>query len=207
MKSISVSILNASNRSTCIKKLNKTDCEYIHIDVMDGKFVPNKQFSLSEIKKLGLISSKKLDIHLMTENPIKYLKTISLLNVSFVTFHIEINKNIDLIISEIKKYGFKVGLAINPTTPIEEIYPYLKKIDLILIMSVPAGYGGQVFDINTIKRIEQIKKEMNSNTIIEVDGGINKENVNLLNDASIIVAGSYIINDNDYQKQINSLRS
>lgn len=209
MRDISVSILNASNRLDSVKKLNTTDCKYIHVDVMDGKFVPNKQFSSTEIKKIGALSLKELDIHLMVENPIHYLKYFGLLNISYITFHIEIKKDIHNIINEIKKYGFKVGIAINPTTDIEEIYPYLKNIDLVLIMSVPAGYGGQPFDINTVERIKIVSTEIKtrqSQAVIEVDGGINNTNVNLLTGVDIVVAGSYIINSNNYQGQIDNIK-
>lgn len=209
MKDISVSILNASNRLESVKKLNKTNCQYIHIDVMDGKFVKNKQFSPAEIQKIGCLSLKKLDIHLMVENPIHYLKYLGLLNISYITFHLEIKKDIHKVINEIKRYGFKVGIAINPGTNIDQIYPYLSEIDLVLIMSVPAGYGGQPFDINTVERIKNLSSEIKNRklrTVLEVDGGINNDNITLLNESDIVVVGSYIINSDNYQAQIDSLK-
>ncbi len=209
MNDISVSILNSSNRLESIKKLNKTNCQYIHIDVMDGKFVKNKQFSPVEIKKTGDLSLKALDVHLMVDNPIHYLQYLSLLNISYITFHLEIKKDIYKIINEIKKYGFKVGIALNPNTKVEEVYPYLNEIDLVLLMSVPAGYGGQSFDINTIEKIKIISekiKDQKLRTLIEVDGGINDTNIKLLKNSNIVVVGSYIINSDNYQIQIDNLK-
>ena len=199
---ISTSILNAENRIECLKKLNNTDTDYIHIDVMDGKFVSDTQFNnIKEINAINIISKYKLDIHLMVENPIEYIEQFNNMNIEYITFHVEVKKNINEIISKIKEKGYKIGLSIKPNTNIKELIPYLKNIDLILVMSVEPGKGGQEFLPNTIERINKIKELItkNNNDIqIEVDGGINDKNIYQLGNIDIAVVGSYIIKSNDF---------
>lgn len=207
MIKISTSILSSKNRKKSIKLLNKTNCDYIHIDVMDNKFVPNYQFSLEEINEILPLSTKKIDIHLMVEDPLNYINKISNNNIEYITIHYEINKNIDNIIKIIKNKGYKAGLAIKPNTSIEEINKYINKIDMLLIMSVEPGFGGQAFIPNTIEKINQVKK-INQDLTIEVDGGINDKTIKKINNISnIAVVGSYIINQNDYNKAINNLKN
>ena len=206
---ISTSILNAENRIECLKKLNNTDTDYIHIYVMDGKFVSDTQFNnIKEINAINIISKYKLDIHLMVENPIEYIEQFNNMNIEYITFHVEVKKNINEIISKIKEKGYKIGLSIKPNTNIKELIPYLKNIDLILVMSVEPGKGGQEFLPNTIERINKIKELItkNNNDIqIEVDGGINDKNIYQLENIDIAVVGSYIIKSNDYSNQIKKL--
>ena len=208
MIKISTSILTSKKRKKTIKKLNKTDTDYLHIDVMDGKFVTNYQFPIEEINKLIKKSQKKVDIHLMVENPEEYLDKINNhKNIEFITIHIEINKDISNIINKIKNKGYKVGLSIKPNTDISLLKPYLNYIDLILIMSVEPGYGGQEFIPNTINRINEIKK-LKENILIEVDGGIKDTNINLIKEnIDIAVVGSYITNQKDYNQAINILKN
>lgn len=207
MIKISTSILNAQNRIECTKKLNQTNNDYLHIDVMDGKFVPNKQFSIEEINELKNISSKPADIHLMVEDPIYYIDNISPENINNITFHIEVNKDINNIIKIIKEKNIKVGLAIKPKTDINTIIPYLDNIDIALIMSVEPGFGGQKFIPESLNRIKQIKNFKNS-IITEVDGGVNDTNIDEIKlNTDIAVVGSYIVNTEDYQKAINTLKN
>lgn len=207
MIKLSTSILSSTNRIDCIKNLNNTNTDYIHIDVMDGKFVPNKQFTTKEIIDLSNISEKKIDIHLMVENPMKYIKKIiKLKNIEYITFHIEINKNKHKIINYLKKKNIKCGLAINPDTNINNLLDYINEIDMINIMSVNPGYGGQQFIPNTIDKINEIKS-LGSFTI-EIDGGINNEIMkNIKSQIDIAVVGSYITNSNNYNKTINELKN
>lgn len=203
---ISTSILNSQNREESIKKLNYTKTKYIHIDVMDGKFVEDKQFTINEIKTLNNISMKKLDIHLMVENPIEYINELNNMNIKYISFHIEVENNINEIISLIKEKGYKVGIAIKPNTDISLLKEYLDKIDLILIMSVEPGKGGQQFKEATPNRIKEIKKLIEKNPILlEVDGGINNETIHKIKESNIAVVGSYIINSDDYNITINKL--
>lgn len=205
---VSVSYLSSKNIIEDLRKLNVTDTDYIHVDVMDGKFVKNKSLSFSELKEIHRYTSKRLDVHLMVKNPIKYIDNYATLNTEFITIHIEA-KNIDKALKLIEEYGIKKGLSIKPNTPLEQLVPYLDKIDLILVMSVEPGKGGQPFIENTKERIKQMKKilqEHNSRVLISVDGGINDFIAEDLKDADILVSGSYVINGDNYQEQICKLR-
>ena len=207
MIKISTSILSSNNRVDSIKKLNDTNCNYIHIDVMDNKFVQNYQFPIEEINKLIPLSTKKIDIHLMVEDPLTYINKINNSNIEYITIHYEINDNIDNILQTIKNKGYKVGLAIKPKTKIDEVKEYLNKIDMLLIMSVEPGYGGQSFIPNTINKINELK-QLNKDLTVEVDGGINDKTIKQIYDISdIAVVGSYIINQTDYNKAINNLKN
>ena len=207
MIKISTSILSSNNRVDSIKKLNDTNCNYIHIDVMDNKFVPNYQFPIEEINKLIPLSTKKIDIHLMAKDPLTYINKINNSNIEYITIHYEINDNIDNILQTIKNKGYKVGLAIKPKTKIDEVKEYLNKIDMLLIMSVEPGYGGQSFIPNTINKINELK-QLNKDLTVEVDGGINDKTIKQIYDISdIAVVGSYIINQIDYNKAINNLKN
>lgn len=205
MIKISPSILSSNNRIDTIKKLNNTNCEYIHIDTMDGIFVPNKQMDIDEIIELEKHTTKPLDIHLMTKDPLKYIKNLNNKNIEYITFHLEIEKNIEEIINEIKSLNYKVGISIKPNTKVEELIPYLEKIDLVLIMSVEPGFGGQKFIPETLEKAKTIRN-INKDITIEIDGGINDNNIDIIKKhVDIAVVGSYIINSTDYNKAINKL--
>ena len=204
---ISTSILNTENIIKSILELNNTKTSYIHIDVMDGKFVTNTKFNtIKEISDINNNSKHKLDIHLMVENPIEYINKLNNMNIEYVTFHIEVEKNIKEIISKIKSMGYKAGISIKPNTNLNKLVPYLKDIDLLLIMSVEPGKGGQEFISNTIERIKKIKEIItNYNIEIEVDGGINEKTISLLKNIDIAVVGSYITKSNNYSDKIDTL--
>ncbi len=207
MLKISTSILATQNRSDSIIMLNQTNTDYIHIDIMDGNFVPNEQFKKEEIQSLLPLSTKPVDIHLMVSNPLEYIDILNYPNIFNITIHLEITKDIKSILKTIKDKGYKCGIAIKPKTDIKKLIPYIKDIDLILIMSVEPGFGGQEFIPNTINRIKEIK-ELNPNLIIEVDGGIKDTNINLIkNSIDIAVVGSYITNKSDYNEAINNLKN
>ncbi|MDD3048596.1 MAG: ribulose-phosphate 3-epimerase [Bacilli bacterium] len=210
MAKISVSVLDKHDIET-ILKLNDTDITYLHIDVMDGKFVKNSSFKPEEIIELNKITNKKLDVHLMVLDIEKYLEALSGLNIEYLTFHYEILNNLTLI-DKVRSYGFKCGLAIKPETDIRALIPILNRIDMILLMSVEPGMGGQPFMDNTIKKIEYLKHEIRSrgfDTIISVDGGINNSNATLClaKGADMLVVGSYITKSNNFQDAINKLTS
>lgn len=209
---VAASILSAKDRIICVKKLNRTNLDYFHIDVMDGEFVNNYQMPIKEVKEISSYTKKLLDIHLMVENPLEYIEKLQNLNVEYITFHIEVLHNIEELINRCKELNYKVGLAIKPNTNINDLKPYLKNIDLILVMSVEPGFGGQKFIESTIVRIENIRKMLIKNKceniLIEVDGGINDTNIKSLINAKvdIAVSGSYIVNSSNYQNQIDTLR-
>lgn len=205
---ISTSILNTKDKYNSIIELNNTDTNYIHLDIMDGIFVSNKKFTIEEINKISLITKKPLDVHLMVADPLKYINNIkNFSNINNITFHIEINQDISKIISTIKKLNIKCGIAINPSTQIDKIIPYLKNIDIVLIMSVNPGYGGQEF-IDITHKIKEISKYNKQNSfIIEVDGGINNLNIKRIKEAgaTTVVVGSFITNGN-YEERIKILK-
>ena len=207
MIKIATSILSSSDRIASIKKLNDTLTDYIHIDVMDNKFVPNYQLPIDEVNKLSKYSKKLLDIHLMDEDPEKFIKKLKADNIKCITIHIEINKNINKLINLIKLYGYEVGLAIKPNTDISTIDDYINIIDKVIVMSVEPGFGGQKFIENSINRIREIRTKR-PNIIIEVDGGINDETIKKIKDiADIAVVGSYITNKDNYNEAINNLKN
>lgn len=206
MIKISTSILSSNQRIETIQNLNNTNTDYLHIDVMDGIFVPNYQFPIDELKKIIPYSNKPLDIHLMTEEPDKYIDILDNKNIEFITIHLEIKQNINNLIHKIKSKGYKVGISIKPLTDIELLKKYLNDIDLVLVMSVEPGYGGQKFIPETINKAKQLK-QLKNNLIIEMDGGIKDTNINLIKPyIDIAVVGSYIINNNNYNEAINNLK-
>ena len=207
MIKISTSILNAKDRINSIQKLNNTNTDYIHIDTMDGIFVPNTQMNIDEIIELEKYSQKKLDVHLMVENPESYIINLINKNIEYITIHIEIEKNINELINKIKSLGYKVGLSIKPNTDIKTLIQYINKIDLVLIMSVEPGFGGQKFIPNSLNKAKEIRN-LNQNITIEIDGGINNDNIDEIKKyVDIAVVGSYITNNDNYDQAINNLKN
>lgn len=207
---VSTSFLSSMNPAKDLKILNETDTDYIHVDVMDGIFVKGKTMPFREMKKIYKYTSKRLDVHLMVENPKKLITKYANLNAEYITIHVE-SENVEENLKLIRKYGIKAGIAISPETKINEIVPYLPLIDLILVMSVEPGMGGQAFIPKTKARLKEIRtllKEQNKEDIISisVDGGINDETRKNCNDANMVVSGSYILLGDDFQERINKLR-
>lgn len=194
---ISASFLTIDNIDN-VNKLVACDIDYLHLDIMDGVFVDNKNEVVSVTNK------KPLDIHLMVSDVYKYIDIYKKLNPLFITFHYEAVTDILEAINYIKKFNIKVGLSIKPTTKVEEIIPYLPYLDLVLVMSVEPGYGGQSFIMDTVDKIKKLK-ELKGNYLIEVDGGINDNTINLVSDADIVVVGSYITSG-DYSERIKKLK-
>ena len=208
MIKVSTSILSSKNRIESIKELNNTNTDYIHIDVMDNKFVPNYQLPVEEVNELAKYSKKKFDIHLMVEDPIEYINKLKCENIiKNISFHVEIKEDIDNVINLIKSKGYSVGLAIKPKTPIDVLDKYIDDVDTILIMSVEPGFGGQTFIKESIDRIKCIKNKK-SDILIEVDGGIDDDTMDDIKFiCDIAVSGSYITESKDYQKAINDLKN
>lgn len=204
---LSVSILNSQDRKEMVKLLNKTNITYIHVDVMDGIFVSQKTFDIKEIRTISQVSDKKLDVHLMVENPLLYIENIKdLTNIEYITIHLEINKDIKEILTKVKSYGFKTGISIKPNTNLELLLPYLEYIDLLLVMTVEPGLGGQPFILSSPNRLKEIKKLIQDYNIkLEVDGGINNHTIKEVELADIAVVGSYITSSNNPIDKINSL--
>ena len=204
---ISVSILSEKdNYKSAVSKLNETNSDYLHLDIMDGSFTEKSSFSFFESKDINDLSNKKLDVHIMSKNLDLILDDYISLNPEYITIHSEI-ENVEKYIDKIKENNIKVGIALNPETDINILNSYIQKIGLILVMSVVPGKGGQTFMKEIIPKLEKINKlKKDYNFIIEVDGGINNETVNYVkNSVDIIVSGSYITNSEDYQENINKL--
>ena len=206
---ISTSILDCNNRVDGVLKLNQTKTSYIHIDVMDGQFVSKVEFQdISEVRQMNQLSKYPLDVHLMMENPSAYIEQLDSMNIEFVTVHLEIDKDKKEIFSQIRKMGYKVGVSIKPGTNIKELEPYLKEVDMVLVMSVEPGLGGQKFMMATIERIGELKnliRKSGRNILIEVDGGINDETSTQLKDVDIAVVGSYIVKSDNYDEKVEKL--
>ena len=194
-----------------IEAICEAGCDYIHIDVMDGHFVPNLTIGPVVVEAVAKIATKPLDVHLMVQNNSFFVELFASIGVEFITFHIEEEKHPHRLLQKIKSYGIKAGVALNPHTPPESIEYLLEDLDMILLMSVNPGFGGQKFIKSVIpkaKKLKEMIKNSSSKALIEIDGGVNDANAPLLKSvgADVLVAGSYVFK-NDYKKAIRSLRA
>lgn len=205
-KMVSVSILGSSDKLEAVRLLNGTSCDFIHIDVMDGEFVANKAFSMSLVRKINRITKKRMDVHLMVRDVEMYVKRLRGMNIGYVTFHIEAVGDMDIggIIGCIRDMGYGVGISIKPDTDIGVLKGIIDIVDMVLVMSVEPGKGGQEFMIESVARIKEIRK-MRRDVIISVDGGIN-DMTSFLVDTDMVVVGSYITSSSDYEERIERVR-
>ena len=206
---LSVSILGIKeNIKENINKLDNENIDYFHIDIMDGKFVENTTWKYNEIKENLNNTKTKKDIHLMVNNPKKYIKQYISLKPEIITFHYEATKNPLELIKYIQKYQIKAGISIKPNTKVEVLKDILKYVDLVLVMSVEPGKGGQTYienSTNKINELKELKEKNNYNYLIEVDGGINDITKEKAKNADILVVGSFITKGN-YKKQIEKIQ-
>jgi len=212
---VSLSILSANftEIDRIISNINKTDIDYIHIDIMDGNFVNNISFGFDITHQISEKTNKKLDVHLMVNNPENYIEQFAKIkSVEFITFHIETTKYPIKIINKIKSFNIKAGIAINPSTHPLEIEYIINELDLILLMSVEPGFGMQKFIHQTLEKSllikKQIEKENKKDIIISIDGGINSETAKICKNFPIdmLACGSYIIKSDNFQEKINLIR-
>lgn len=189
-----------------ITEVEKLGAEYLHLDVMDGNFVPNISFGAPVISSIRKHSNLVFDVHLMVENPDRFIKDMVDAGADVITVHAEATKHLNRTIQLIKSYGKKVGVALNPSTPLDVIKYDLKDIDMVLIMTVNPGFGGQAFIEGMLQKIRDLRS-IDSNIDIQVDGGINNKTSKLVKEAgaNILVAGSYLFKG-DYKQKIESLR-
>ena len=207
---VSPSILSAdfANLERDIKKVENAGADWLHIDVMDGHFVPNITIGVPVVKSIKEIATLPLDVHLMIENPEKYIEPFAKAGSDILTFHYEAAKdNVKGIIDKIHSYGINAGLSIKPKTSPEEIIDYLPSLDMVLIMTVEPGFGGQKFMPDCAEKIPVIKQHAPENLIIQIDGGINADTAKVCTQygANSLVAGNYIYKSDDIEKAILSL--
>ena len=210
---IAPSILAADfgNLSLECKKIDKSNADWFHLDVMDGLFVPNISYGMPIVKSIRKMTKKPLDVHLMIIEPERYIDKFIEIGSDILTVHVEATSKMDNIIDKINHSGIKSGIAINPDTPISKLDDYISNVDLICLMGVHAGFGGQKFIKKTFNRLEELKNlinSKNSSALIEIYGGVNENNFEKLKNlgADVLVAVSYIFNSSNYNAAIDLLK-
>ena len=194
-----------------IKAICEAGCDLVHVDVMDGHFVPNLTIGPVVVEPVSKASSKPLDIHLMVENNNFFVDLFAPLKPKYLSFHIESEKHPHRLIQKIRSLGISPAITLNPHTKVEDIEYLLEDLDMVLLMSVNPGFGGQKFIPSVIEKAKKLKeliKKRNPNCLIEVDGGVSDKNIKELKDAGVdvVVAGSFVFGSGDYKKAIDSLK-
>ena len=210
---VAPSILSADfgNLEQEIKAICEAGCDLVHVDVMDGHFVPNLTIGPVVVEPVSKASSKPLDIHLMVENNNFFVDLFAPLKPKYLSFHIESEKHPHRLIQKIRSLGISPAITLNPHTKVEDIEYLLEDLDMVLLMSVNPGFGGQKFIPSVIEKVKKLKElinKRNPNCLIEVDGGVSDKNIKELKDAGVdvVVAGSFVFGSGDYKKAIDSLK-
>lgn len=213
MIKVAPSVLSADfgNLARDVKEICDADCDLVHVDVMDGHFVPNLTIGPVVVSAIAKAATKPLDIHLMVQNNTFFVELFAPLKPGYISFHIEEEKHPHRLIQKIRSLGIKPAIVLNPHTPPEAIEFLLQDLDMVLLMSVNPGFGGQSFIDSVIpkaKRLSEMRNRLNPNCLIEVDGGVSDKNIQSLKDAGvdIVVAGSYVFNHASKKEAISSLQ-
>ncbi|MDD7718965.1 MAG: ribulose-phosphate 3-epimerase [Eubacteriaceae bacterium] len=209
MGKIAPSILSAdfSKLGEQVEAISRAGADYVHVDVMDGHFVPNISFGSAVMKSLNRLETAPYDVHLMIENPDAYIADFVTEKTEFIVVHQEACRHLHRTVQNIKSHGIKAGVALNPATPVSTLECILDDIDLVLVMSVNPGFGGQKFipgALEKIKELDRLRKEKDYNYVIEIDGGISLDNIKTVSDAGcdIFVAGSAVFKAENLEKRI-----
>lgn len=202
---------NFADLKSDLEKINQSEADWLHLDIMDGVFVPNISFGFPVLKYVAEISQKPLDVHLMIVQPEKFIREVKNLGAMMMNVHYEACPHLHRVIQQIKEAGMKAGVTLNPATPVSVLEDIITEVDMVLLMSVNPGFGGQKFIPNTFKKIAQLREMITRNVasaLIEVDGGVNQENAPLLRraGADVLVAGSSVFNSPDMIKAIQQLK-
>lgn len=208
----SVLAANFANLEADFRALNESSADWIHVDVMDGRFVPNISFGIPVVKAMRKLTDKPFDVHLMIVEPEKYAEAFRDAGADILTVHLEASPHLHRTVQLIHSLGMKAGVSLNPHTPVHTLEAIITDLDLVLLMSVNPGFGGQQYIPNTLNKIRQLKKlilDKGSQAVIEIDGGINFDNArdNLAAGANVLVAGSTIFRSGDIAAATNRLKS
>lgn len=211
---VSPSLLSAdfANLSKDIEMINNSEADFLHLDIMDGVFVPNISFGFPVMQAVSKICRKPLDVHLMIVEPHKWVENVKSIGAQIMNVHLEACVHLDRTVNSIHEAGMRAGVTLNPATPVSLLVDIIDQLDLVLLMSVNPGFGGQSFISNTIKKVKELKKlrdSSGSKALIEVDGGVNDTTGKLLAEAGadILVAGNYIFKSTDPGERISILKS